>query len=85
MALNIKYKAITEDDMADLVQSLLMVKSIIFMGKRFIQTRLELKEGYYELQEAFDTIQMLIEPALTHFDHAMGQKAKNKKQRTHGA
>jgi len=86
MALNIEYKATTEDDMADLLQSLLMVRSITFMGKKFLETRNELKEGYCELQEAFDTIQMLLEPALTYLDNALMQTVKKaKKPRTHGA
>ena len=67
MALNIEYKASTEDDIADLAQSLLMVRAVSAMGKKFVEQRIELTEGYYELQEAFDTISMLIEPALTYF------------------
>jgi hypothetical protein len=62
--LNIEYQAETEDDMADLLSSLLMARSTAFMAKKFIATRIELSEGYYELQGAFDTIQTLIKPAL---------------------
>jgi len=67
MALNIEYKASTENDIADLAQSLLMVRAVSALGKSFIEGRIELKEGYYDLQNAFDTISMLIEPALTYF------------------
>ena len=63
--LEIVYKAETEDDIAALARSLLKVRSIALMSKRFVEGCIELKEGYYDLQEAFDTIQMLIEPALT--------------------
>ena len=78
--LNIEYKAETEEDMADLMQSMLMVRSIAFMAKKFVETRNELPEGYYELQEAFDAILMLIEPAMTHFNNEIELKPP-KKQR----
>jgi hypothetical protein len=74
--LEIEYKAETEDDITDLLQSLLMVRSISFMSKKFVETRLELKEGGYELQEAFDTIRMLIEPAMTFFCQYNNKYAK---------
>jgi hypothetical protein len=79
MALTIEYKAETEDDMTDLVQSLLMVRSISFMTKKFVSIRLELKEGYHELEDAFDAILMLIEPALTHLDDEMMRKPKKQR------
>jgi hypothetical protein len=79
MALTIEYKAETEDDLADLVQSLLMVRSISFMTKKFVSTRLELKEGYFELQDAFNAILMLIEPALTHLNDEMMRKPKKQR------
>jgi len=69
--LKIEYKAETETNMADLLQSLLMVRSIAFMAKKFTFTLNEMAEGYYELQEAFDNILMLIEPAMTHIENEM--------------
>jgi hypothetical protein len=84
--LNIEYQAETEDDMADLASSLLMARSTAFMAKKFIATRIELSEGYYELQGAFDTIQTLIKPALDYFSNEMMSKPKQRrKHRTHGA
>jgi hypothetical protein len=65
--------------MADLVQSLLMVRSISLMTKKFVSTRLELKEGYCELQDVFDAILMLIEPALTHLNDEMMRKTKKQR------
>jgi len=69
--LNIEYKAETEDNMADLLQSLLMVRSIAFLSKKFLQLQSDMPEGYYEMQEAMDNIQMLIEPAITHITNGM--------------
>jgi hypothetical protein len=69
--LNIEYKAETEDNMADLLQSLLMVRSIAFLSKKFLKLQSDLPEGYYEMQEAMDNIQMLIEPAITHISNEM--------------
>jgi hypothetical protein len=74
--LNIEYKTDTQDDMADLLQSLLMVRSISFMAKKFVMIRNELSEGYYELQEAMDAILTLIEPAMTHITNEMMSKPK---------
>jgi len=69
--LKIEYKAETETDMADLLQSLLMVRSIAFMAKKFTLALNEMAEGYYEIQEAFDNIFMLLEPAITHITNEM--------------
>ena len=81
MALSIEYKAETENDMADLAQSLLMVRSISAMGKKYVEERLELAEGYYELQTAFETISMLIEPALTYFCYDGREKQRLRNER----
>ena len=81
--LSIEYKASTEDDITDLAQSLLMVRAVSAMGKKFVEDRIELKEGYYDLQTAFDTISMLIEPALTYFCYDgsdLARKATKKKR-----
>jgi hypothetical protein len=75
MALKIEYKAETEDDMADMLQSLLMVRSTAFMAQKFVKT-LKMPEGYYVLQEAFDAILMFIEPAMTHISNEMMSKQK---------
>ena len=69
--LNIEYKAETEKDMADLLHSLLMVRSIAFLSKKFLELQNDLPEGYYEMLEAMDNIQMLIEPAMTHITNEM--------------
>ena len=37
------------------------------MGERFVENRIELEEGYYELQAVFQTIRLLVEPSLTFF------------------
>ena len=76
MALTIEYKASTENDMADLAQSLLMVRSISVMGRNFVDQHIELTEGYYDLQTAFETIEMLIEPALTYFCYDGADQAR---------
>jgi len=80
--LKIEYKAETEDDMTDLLQSLLMVRSISFLAKKFVSLHSELPEGYYELQEAFDNILMLIEPALTHFSNEMMRAPKTARKKS---
>ena len=69
--LKIEYKAETEKEMTDLLQSLLMVRSIAFLSKKFLQLQSDMPEGYYEMQEAMDNIQMLIEPAITHITNGM--------------
>jgi len=63
--LEILYRGKTLDDIGDLADSLLRARSTIFMAKRFAETRQGETEGYYELIQTFDTIKMLIEPALT--------------------
>jgi len=79
--LNIEYKAETEKDMADLLHSLLMVRSIAFLSKKFLELQNDLPEGYYEMQEAMDNIQILIEPAITHITNEMMSKKTRKNNR----
>jgi hypothetical protein len=76
--LNIEYKTETEEDMADLLNSLLMVRSTAFMLKKFLQFA-EIKEGYNDLQIAFETIAMCLEPALTHITNEMMSFPKTKR------
>jgi hypothetical protein len=67
MALEIEYRAETEDDMNDLAGSLLKAQSISHMGECLLN-----KHGtaeFYELQDAFQTIRLLIEPAITFFNY----------------
>ena len=65
MALEIEYRAETEDDIADLAEALLKVRAISHMGEHFLNKHIT--EEFYELSEAFKTIRLLIEPALTFF------------------
>ena len=81
--LKIEYKAETEDDLADLLQSLLMVRSTAFLASKFVE-HLKLPEGYHNLLTAFDTILMLIEPAMTYITNEMMRKLP-KKQHIAGA
>jgi len=80
--LEITYRAETESDLNNLAESLLMVRSITLMSKKFVETRLELEEGYHDLATSFDTIKMLIEPALTFlcYDAIDHLKAFNEKK-----
>jgi hypothetical protein len=73
MVLNIEYKkgADTKDKMTDMLSSLLMVRSTAFMARKFVETRIELHEGYNDLLIVFETIQSLIEPAMTYFTNEM--------------
>jgi len=71
--LNIELKTETQDDMADLLGGLLMVRSISVLAKKFVE-HTEMSEGYFELQEAFDNILMLIEPAMTYITNEMWNK-----------
>jgi len=43
--LKIEYKAETEDDLTDLLDSLLMVRSTAFMAQQFVFLHAELSEG----------------------------------------
>jgi hypothetical protein len=81
--LDIAFKTETDADMADLLGSLLMVRSTAYLAKKFVETRNELDEGYNDLVIAFDTIATLLEPALTHITNEM--MSKPKKRRTLGA
>jgi hypothetical protein len=85
MKLNIENKADAdkEDKMTDLLASLLMVRSTSFMAQKFVETRIELDEGYNDLCIVFDTIQSLIEPAMTYFTNEMMNAPK--KRVKHGA
>jgi hypothetical protein len=65
MALAIEYRAETEDDMNDLAGSLLKAQSISLMGEFLLNKHVA--EEFYELQDAFQTIRLLIEPAMTFF------------------
>jgi len=73
MKLSIEHKegADREDKMTEMLSSLLMVRSTAFMASSFVETRTELKEGYNDLIIAFETIQALIEPAMTYFSYEM--------------
>jgi hypothetical protein len=81
--LDIAFKTETQDDMADLLASLVMVRSTAFLAKKFVETRTELDEGYNDLIIAFDTIATLLEPALTHITNEMMSKPKQRVK--HGA
>jgi len=74
--LKIEYKDETEDDLTDILDSLLRVRSTAFLAREFVFLHNELSEGYYELQEAMDTILMLIEPAMTYFSGGIPPKEK---------
>ena len=67
MALEVVCNAETEEDMSVHADALLKVRAIALMGETFIEQHIELTEGYYELQAVFQTIRLLIEPALTFF------------------
>ena len=71
----------TEDDMADHASALLRAQAMSLMGRKFIETHIELKEGYYELQEIFKTIDMLLNPALTFFTENGPELIKKQKIR----
>jgi len=81
--LKIEYKAETEDDMTDLLDSLLMVRSTAFLTRQFVFSHPELTEGYYELQDAMNTILMLIEPALTFFSGGTGKPKTERPGKKH--
>jgi len=80
MVLDIKHKegADTEDKMADMLSSLLMVRSTAFMASKFVETRIELDEGYNDLLMVFETIQALIEPGMTYFCNEMMNTTKKR-------
>jgi len=80
MVLDIKFKegADAEDKMADMLASLLMVRSTAFIASKFVETRVELQEGYNDLLIAFETIQSLIEPAMTYFSNEMMNAPKKR-------
>ena len=86
MAINLEYKEDKREAISDMADSLLMVRAVSTMGKQFVEHHTELKEGYHDLQTAFDMIQMLIQPALDYFcwyddiDPAK-KKRKGKKQK----
>jgi hypothetical protein len=67
MALAIEYRAETEDDMNDLADALLKARAISHMGE-FLLRKHGTKE-FYELSDAFQTIRLLIEPAITFFNY----------------
>jgi hypothetical protein len=85
MKLNIENKADAdkEDKMTNLLDSLLMVRSTSFMAQKFVETRIELDEGYNDLCIVLDTIQSLIELAMTYFTNEMMNAPK--KRVKHGA
>jgi hypothetical protein len=63
MAINIEYRDETAEDITDLADCLIRARAVSRMGEYLLH-----KHGtdeFYALQEAFKTIRMLIEPALT--------------------
>ena len=72
------YKPETEEDFTDLLDSLLMVRGIVYAEKQAIKINPGIKEGYYEMQEALDAILMLIKPAMTYFSDEMLRKGKKR-------
>jgi hypothetical protein len=63
MAINIEYRDETAEDITDLANCLIRARAVSRMGEFLLHKHIT--DEFYELSEAFKTIRMLIEPALT--------------------